>query len=70
MRITGSELGMLVSQLNNYTLSSIEEERVSEVAGVNSAAGSFGLPFGLAMAGGVILAFLAFDFTTSSTRAL
>jgi EmrB/QacA subfamily drug resistance transporter len=60
--ITGSGLGLLVSQLNNYTLSPIEEERVSEAAGVNSAAGSFGLSFGLAMAGGIMLAFLAFEF--------
>ena len=52
-----------MSQLNNYTLSPIEEERVSEAAGVNSAAGSFGLSFGLAMAGGIMLAFLAFEFT-------
>ena len=61
--ITGSGLGLLVSQLNNYTLSPIEEERVSEAAGVNSAAGSFGLSFGLAMAGGLMLAFLSYDFT-------
>jgi EmrB/QacA subfamily drug resistance transporter len=61
--IAGSGLGMLVSQLNNYTLSPIEEERVSEAAGVNSAAGSFGLSFGLAMAGGILLATLAFSFT-------
>jgi Major Facilitator Superfamily len=61
--ITGSGLGLLVSQLNNYTLSPIEEERASEAAGVNSAAGSFGLSFGLAMAGGIMLAFLAFAFT-------
>ena len=52
-----------MSQLNNYTLSPIEDQRVSEAAGVNSAAGSFGLSFGLAMAGGIMLAFLAFDFT-------
>ena len=61
--IAGSGLGLLVSQLNNYTLSPIEDERVSEAAGVNSAAGSFGLSFGLAMAGGIMLAFLAFEFT-------
>ena len=61
--ITGSGLGLLVSQLNNYTLSPIEEERVSEAAGVNSAAGSFGLSFGLAMAGGIMLAVLSFAFT-------
>ena len=54
--IAGSGLGLLVSQLNNYTLSPIEEERVSEAAGVNSAGGSFGLSFGLAMAGGIMLA--------------
>ena len=61
--IAGSGLGLLVSQLNNYTLSPIEEERVSEAAGVNSAAGSFGLSFGLAMAGGIMLAVLSFTFT-------
>src|SRR4029450_12364288 len=43
--IAGSGLGLMVSQLNNYTLSPISEERVSEAAGVNSAAGSFGLSF-------------------------
>jgi hypothetical protein len=48
--IAGAGLGLLVSQLNNYTLSPIEEERVSEAAGVNSAGGSFGLAFGLAFA--------------------
>ena len=35
--IAGTGLGLLVSQLNNYTLSPIEEERVSEAAAVNSA---------------------------------
>jgi hypothetical protein len=64
--ITGSGLGLLVSQLNNFTLSPIEEERASEAAGVNSAAGSFGLSFGLAMAGGLMLAFLAFSFTNQT----
>ena len=62
--IAGSGLGLLVSQLNNYTLAPIEEERISEAAGVNSAAGSFGLSFGLAFAGGVMLAMLSFTFTS------
>ena len=56
-------LGLLVSQLNNYTLSPIEEERVSEAAGVNSAGGSFGLSFGLAFAGAIMLASLSLIFT-------
>jgi hypothetical protein len=51
-----------VSQLNNYTLAPIEEDRVSEAAGVNSAAGSFGLSFGLAVAGGIMLAALSMSF--------
>src|SRR5205085_4765734 len=61
--IAGSGLGLLVSQLNNYTLAPIEEERVSEAAGVNSAGGSFGLSFGLAFAGAIMLASLSFTFT-------
>jgi EmrB/QacA subfamily drug resistance transporter len=63
LAITGCGLGLLVSQLNNYTLAPVEEDRVSEAAGVNSAAGSFGLSFGLAMAGGLMLAALSFSFT-------
>jgi EmrB/QacA subfamily drug resistance transporter len=61
--IAGSGLGLLVSQLNNYTLSPVSDERVSEAAGVNSAAGSFGLSFGLAFAGAIMLAALATTFT-------
>ena len=49
--IAGSGLGLLVSQLNNYTLAPISEKRVSEAASANSAAESFGLSFGLAFAG-------------------
>jgi EmrB/QacA subfamily drug resistance transporter len=61
--VAGSGLGLLVSQLNNFTLAPITEERVSEAAGVNSAAGSFGLSFGLAVAGGLLLWILATSFT-------
>src|SRR4051794_32034906 len=41
LMVAGAGLGLLVSQLNNYTLSPISDERVAEAAGVNSAAGSF-----------------------------
>jgi len=61
--LTGCGLGLLVSQLNNYTLAPVQEERVSEAAGVNSASGSFGLSLGLAMAGGIMLAALSISFT-------
>ena len=64
LMIAGSGLGLLVSQLNNYTLAPIDEERISEAAGVNSASGSFGLSFGLAFAGALMLATLSFTFTS------
>jgi hypothetical protein len=57
--IAGAGLGLLVSQLNNYTLSPISDEHVSEAAGVNSVAGSFGLAF----AGAIMLATLSIAFT-------
>ncbi len=63
LMIAGAGLGLLVSQLNNYTLAPISEEHVSEAAGVNSAAGSFGLSFGLAFAGAIMLATLSLSFT-------
>ncbi len=62
--VAGSGFGLLVSQLNNYTLAPISEDRISEAAGVNSAAGSFGLSFGLAFAGALMLATLSFLFTS------
>jgi len=64
LMIAGTGLGLLVSQLNNYILAPIEEERVSEAAGVNSAGQSFGLSFGLAIAGGILLAALSLSFTS------
>lgn len=61
--VAGAGFGLLVSQLNNYTLSPVSDERVSEAAGVNSAAGSFGLSFGLAFGGAIMLATLSIAFT-------
>jgi Na+/melibiose symporter-like transporter len=61
--IAGAGLGLLVSQLNDYTLAPVSQERVSEASGVNSAGGSFGLSFGLAFAGAIMLATLSFTFT-------
>jgi EmrB/QacA subfamily drug resistance transporter len=61
--VAGAGLGLLLSQLNNYTLSPVSDERVSEAAGVNSAAGSFGLSFGLAFGGAILLAALSITFT-------
>ena len=52
-----------MSQLNNYTLSRISDERVSEAAGLNPAAGSLGLAF----AGAIMLATLSLSFTSVAT---
>ncbi|MEV0899069.1 MFS transporter [Actinoplanes sp. NPDC049802] len=68
LAVAGAGLGLLVSQLNNYTLSPVEEERVSEAAAVNSAGGSFGLSFGLAFSGAIMLAALSLSFTTLADR--
>ncbi|MFI2753921.1 hypothetical protein ACGIF2_16435 [Cellulomonas sp. P22] len=68
LAVTGCGLGLLVCQLNNDTLAPVEEERVSEAGGVNSAAGSFGLSFGLAMAGGLMLASLSLNFQQLTDR--
>ncbi|HVQ22154.1 MAG TPA: MFS transporter, partial [Candidatus Saccharimonadia bacterium] len=62
LAVMGAGIGMLVSQLNNYTLAPISQERISEAAGINSASGSFGLSLGLALAGAVMLGTLAFAF--------
>ena len=61
--VVGVAFGLLVSQLNNFTLAPISEERISEAAGVNSAGGNFGLSFGLAFGGAILLAMLSYTFT-------
>ncbi len=68
LMVAGAGLGLLVSQLNNYTLAPLSEERVSEGAGVNSAAGSFGLSFGLAFSGAILLASLSLIFTHQANQ--
>ena len=63
LMLAGAGLGLLASQLNNYALAPISEKRVGEAAGVTSATGSFGLSFGLAFAGAIMLATLSIAFT-------
>ena len=64
--LAGAGLGLLVSQINSYTLSPVEEERAGEASGVNSAVSSFGLSVGLAFAGAILLAALSIAFTNKS----
>ena len=64
--LAGAGLGLLASQLNNYTLSPISEEQVGGAAGVTSATSSFGLSFGLAFAGAIMLSALSIAFTNKA----
>jgi MFS family permease len=66
LALCGDGLGLLVSQINNYTLAPISEERVGEAAGVNSSISSFGLSVGLAFAGAILLAALSIAFTNKT----
>jgi MFS family permease len=66
LMLCGAGMGLLVSQLNNYTLAPISDERAGEAAGVNSAISSFGLSVGLAFGGAILLAALSIAFTNKS----
>jgi MFS family permease len=61
--ISGVGIGLLVSQINSYTLSPISKERAGEASGVNSAISSFGLSVGLAFAGAIMLAALSLSLS-------
>jgi LPXTG-motif cell wall-anchored protein len=64
--LCGAGMGLLVSQINSYTLSSVSEERAGEASGVNSAVSSFGLSMGLAFAGAILLAALSITLTNKA----
>jgi hypothetical protein len=66
LMLCGAGLGLLVSQINNYTLAPISEERVGEASGVNSSISSFGLSVGLAVGGAVLLAALSISFSNQA----
>jgi MFS family permease len=66
LMLCGAGLGLLVSQINNYTLAPISEERVGEAAGVNSSISSFGLSVGLALTGAILLAAMSILFSAKS----
>jgi MFS family permease len=64
--LCGAGLGLLVSQLNNYTLAPMSEQQVGEAAGVNSSISSFGLSVGLAFVGATLLAALSISFSNKT----
>jgi len=66
LMLCGAGLGLLVSQINNYTLAPISEEHVGEAAGVNSAVSSFALSVGLAFTGAILLATMSIAFSNKA----
>ena len=63
LALAGAGLGLLGVPAQQLRACPISEERVGEAAGVTSATGSFGLSFGLAFAGAIMLATLSIAFT-------
>lgn len=61
----GLGLGLIVSQLGNVVMSSVEEERVSEAGGIQGTVQYFGSSLGTALIGAVLLAGLTTGFHQS-----
>jgi MFS family permease len=58
----GAGIGLVVSQLGNVVMSSVDESRSNEVGGLQGAAQSLGSSLGTAMIGAILLAGLTTDF--------
>jgi MFS family permease len=58
----GAGLGLVVSQLGNVTMSSVDESRSSEVGGLQGASQSLGSSLGTAVIGAILLAGLTTGF--------
>jgi MFS family permease len=62
LALFGAGLGLVVSQLGNVTMSSVDESRSSEVGGLQGASQSLGSSLGTAMIGAILLAGLTTGF--------
>jgi MFS family permease len=60
----GAGVGLVISQLGNIVMSSVEEARSSEAGGVQGAAQNLGQSIGTALIGAVLLTGLTSDFKT------
>jgi MFS family permease len=63
LAFVGAGIGLLVSQLNNITLSSVDAERASEASGVNASFQNLGVSLGTAVAGTVLVLALTAGFS-------
>ena len=61
----GTGLGLIVSQLNNLTLSAVQPDETAEAAGMNSAIQNLGVALGTAVGGTVLLVALTAGFSAA-----
>ena len=64
LAIFGTGVGLLVSQLGNVIMSSVDESRSNEAGGLQGTAQNLGASLGTALVGSVLLAALASGFTS------
>jgi MFS family permease len=62
--LVGAGLGLLVSQLNNLALSSVDLDEAAEAAGLNASMQNLGTSLGTAVAGTVLIVGLSLGFST------
>lgn len=65
MLILGSGLGLLASQIGNVTMSSVTEDKTSEVGGLQGTFQNFGASLGTALIGSIMIANLTAGFVTN-----
>lgn len=65
MLVLGAGLGLLVSQIGNVTMSSVSEDKTSEVGGLQGTFQNFGASLGTALIGSVMIANLTSGFVAN-----
>lgn len=65
MLVLGAGLGLLASQIGNITMSSVSEDKTSEVGGLQGTFQNFGSSLGTALIGSVMIAHLTTGFVNS-----
>ncbi|MBI5357378.1 MFS transporter [Candidatus Saccharibacteria bacterium] len=65
MLVLGAGLGLLASQIGNVTMSSVSEDKTSEVGGLQGTFQNFGASLGTALIGSIMIANLTAGFITN-----
>jgi predicted MFS family arabinose efflux permease len=65
MAVAGAGLGLIMSQLGNIIMSSVDEKSTGEAGGLQGTAQNLGMALGTALIGGILLASLTTGFQNS-----